>query len=241
MLHGLEYFKRYYGIYRGQVTENRDPEGKGRIYALVPAVGQQQALEHWIYPAQDGAGSNRGSFWPPEIGDSVWVSFAKGDPSKPLVYWGGWFGGSELPSEFAYTNDRPEKRGFITRGGHRLIFNDEPGNESIELSWHKPSSDPESRRDTPDRSGQTATLSFTENGIRLTTKDTNTSLVMEDGKIVIDAKDVEIATGADQAAMRGDEWFQWALNHNHGTPVGPSTPPVTPPPRSILSRNTKLK
>lgn len=247
---GLEYFKRYYGIYRGIVTDNRDPLKRGRIYARVPGVGQQAAPEVWIYPAMEGAGQDRGSFWPPEIGDSVWVSFSNGDPSKPLVYWSGWYGESkgkgisDLPAEFAYQDDSPVRRGFVTRGGHRVVFSDAEGDERVEIAWHKPKASEPDKEKTPPREGDvgtTAFLKFTENGIELQVKDQKTKLIIEDGKLTIDAVDVLIATGADTPAVRGRELDTWLKSHTHGTAWGPSSPPLSPPPPSILSKNVKLK
>lgn len=249
MLHGLEYFKLYYGSYMAIVRDNKDPEGRGRIQAYCPEVGQQEpGPAVWIQPAFPGAGKNRGSFWPPEIGDGVWVTFSNGNPSKPKSYQGGWFGSTEVPSEFAYDSDMPKKRGMITRGGHSIIFSDAPGDERLEITWHKPEKEVEDRKETPDRTdadgepvGATAFLRFVEDSIVLQVKDTKTQIVIEDGKITIDAEDVDICTGADTPAIRGNEWLQWATAHTHGTAWGPSSPPISPPPSTLLSKNCKLK
>jgi hypothetical protein len=143
MLHGLEYFKIYLGVYRGVVTNVEDPEERGRIQVRVPAVGHSEAPTVWVKSAMQGAGKSRGQFWPPEVGDPVYVSFRQGNASKPENYWGGWYSypseKSAVPDSFAYTNSRPEKRGFITRMGHLLLFSDESGTEEVKLEWHKPS------------------------------------------------------------------------------------------------------
>lgn len=243
VLHGLEYFNKYYGTYMGIVQRNDDPTGRGRIQVYCPEAGHQEpGPAVWVLPASSGAGSDRGSFWPPEVGDTVWVAFSQGHSAKPQTYWGGWFGKDDVPSEFAYDDDKPRKRGMVTRGGHRIIFSDTPGDEFIEIAWFKPDSYPDEEIDTPDRSaGKTAFLKFVEDSIVLQVKDTKTQIIIEDGKITIDAEQVEIATGADTPAVRGNEWLQWAQTHNHGTAWGPSSPPLTPPPQTILSKNTKLK
>jgi len=241
-LHGLEYFKRYYGSYMAIVKDNKDPTGRGRIKAYCPEVGQQDpGPAVWIQPTFQGAGKNRGTFWPPEIGDGVWVRFSNGDPSKPKSYEGGWYGKGEVPAEFATDSDVPDKRGMVTRGGHSVVFSDTPGDERIEITWHKPSATVSDRKETPARTGQTAFLRFTEDSITLQVKDSKTQIVIEDGKITIDAEQVEIGTGADTPAMRGNEWLQWATSHVHGTAWGPSSPPTNPPPQTILSKNTKVK
>jgi hypothetical protein len=52
---------------------------------------------------------------------------------------------------------------------------------------------------------------------------------------------VKIAEGADSPAVRGTEWMTWAAAHTHSTGVGPSGPPITPPPAAILSTQVTLK
>jgi len=135
--------QRYYGIYRGVVTSNQDPDKRGRIQVHCPQVGQASAPDKWIMPAFAGSGNRRGMFFAPEVDDTVWVSFYEGDPAKPEVYWGGWFGvptpgTTDVPDALAQKTDFPEKKGFVTRAGHMLVFNDEAGNESVTIMWNKP-------------------------------------------------------------------------------------------------------
>jgi hypothetical protein len=273
LLHGLEFFNKYYGVYSGLVTRIDDPEGRGRIQAHVPEAAQDKAPNVWIAPAFMGAGFNRGAFFPPEVGDSVWVSFANGDPAAPEVYWGGWYGKEDVPDEYATTNlpigretaKVPRRRGIITRKGHRIVFTDEDGEEAVEIAWHKPSSTPPSGQPASDSqqmnnaratnlvdpdaihsydrsSGDTHFIRFTEAGITLENKEgVSIQILVQNKKVVVSAENVELAAGADTPAMRGDDWMNWALNHNHGTAWGPSSPPLTPPPRSILSGKVRLK
>lgn len=191
LLRGLEHFRKYYGLYRGTVTRNDDPERRGRIQVKVLQVGHTKAPEVWVDPSFDGAGTNRGAFWPPEVGDSVRVAFEHGNPSTPIIYFGGWFGGEDLPDDFAYTSGQkvsgqsgttsvPERRGLITRKGHRITFSDEDGKETVEIGWHKRSASDDSatadtngdRTKSADRAqGDTATIVFNPDGdIVLTNK-----------------------------------------------------------------------
>ncbi len=290
VLKGLENFRKYYGLYRGEVTRNDDPERRGRIQAKVLQVGHQITPDIWIDPAFDGAGAGRGFFGPPEVGDSVRVAFEHGRPDRPVLYVGGWFGGDDLPAEFAYTEGVkvagvtgvrpvPERRGFVTRKGHRFVFTDEKGKERVEISWHRPaatdaamSSDAQGvRSKTADRErGETSSLVFDADGdvlvvnaagskVRLSTKSKN--IVIEDenknvitidkngvlvdasrtGKIVLKSNQVELAAGADAEGVRGPELMTFLRTHTHGTAWGPSSPPLTPPPPTILSKSVKLR
>ncbi len=185
-LRGIEEFKRYYGIYRAIVSSVKDPEKRGRVQVLVPVMGHSNPISLWIDPSMTGAGTNRGSFWMPEEGDRVRVNFERGDSGQPVIYFSGWYGTSDLPSEFAYSsNGRPEKKGFITRLGHRLIFSDTPGEEYAHLSCHFPiASDKALLADatvSADRTkGISAFIDFSTNGVTISNQ--NGSIVSLDAK-----------------------------------------------------------
>ena len=256
---GFEHFNYYPGLYRGIVVRVDDPQQRGRIQARCLQVGHVDAPEVWIPPAVAGAGIDRGCFWPPEVGDTVHVSFQNGKPGRPQCYFGGYYGypnnASEAPSEFAYTNDVPQTRGFVTRGGHRLLFKDTPGEESIELIWHKPASalqnpvtnrrlsGPADGADTPERSGDTASLKLLPNGnVVITDKSGQVvTLDAENGNVTVTSDDIRLGHDADTSAMRHTEWEKWAANHTHNTAWGPSDKPIVPPPASIKSQKVTLK
>jgi hypothetical protein len=165
----------YYNIYRAFVIDNADPDMRGRIRIACPQVGHdpQQGLQTmWVDPLFDAAGNNFGAFFPPVTGSLVRVFFDNGNPSTPIGYFGGWYtqtsGKFPLPTEFAYAADgTPQKRGFVTRAGHQLIFNDEAGKESISIIWHQPDPGDEALSDvtkTADRTkGITNALVFGPN------------------------------------------------------------------------------
>jgi len=135
-LHGFEkVFKRYYGIYRGYVKSNADPQGRGRIKVVVPDVFGEKVLPTFALPKDmRGAGSDKGEFYPPDIKDGVWIEFEAGDPRFP-VYSGGWHAAGELAEEFAYSSDgAPVNRGFKNKYGHSLRFDETEGEEKIVMT-----------------------------------------------------------------------------------------------------------
>jgi uncharacterized protein involved in type VI secretion and phage assembly len=77
----------HFGKYRGQVTDNADPNGRGRLKVRVPAVLAD--VEIWAVPCVPYAGDQVGFFFLPEPGSGVWVEFEGGDPSYPI--WTGFF------------------------------------------------------------------------------------------------------------------------------------------------------
>jgi Type VI secretion system/phage-baseplate injector OB domain len=77
---------KYFGKYRGVVTDNRDPEQMGRIRAKVPDVSGD-ADTSWATPCvplplTDDVGSAL-----PAVGANVWIEFEQGEPDYPI--WSG--------------------------------------------------------------------------------------------------------------------------------------------------------
>src|SRR4030095_9317776 len=83
--------KKYFGKYRGIVTDINDPMMRGRIRARVPNVlGEQESS--WAEPCAP--------FWLfalPTVNAGVWIEFEQGDPDSPI--WSGcrWGLGDEIP------------------------------------------------------------------------------------------------------------------------------------------------
>lgn len=271
--YGVEFYRVYPGLYRAIVTRNDDPRKQGRVQAHVPNL-QEAAPNIWIKPAMQGAGDGRGMFWPPEVGDPIYVSFAQGQPSRPECYLGGWYGyrdnSSDVPDDLGYSEDYPDIRGFVTRMGHKLIFSDADGDERVELRWNKanPSDSAKTNRSTTAGEGQasqgggSASLKFTPEGsIEITDNATPGQTVKLDAqsgqieiadkngnKVVlsatgakIEATSIDLGGNATEPAMKGQQWFTWSVAHTHPTPMGPSGPPVVPPPAAILSQVVRTK
>ena len=129
---GLEYYRRYYGPYRAIVTSNQDPEKKGRIQVRCPRARLPDGNGIWVLPMMQGAGPTRGTFWPPENKDVVWIFFDNGDPVEPACYLGGWFT-QEIHDDLKSSGNAPVKRGFVTPAGNRIIFDDSSGSEKITI------------------------------------------------------------------------------------------------------------
>lgn len=213
---GLERFRRYYGPYKAVVVSNKDPQSKGRIQVSCPRARLGVDNKKWLYPMEQGAGLNKGAFWPPDIGDGVWIFFDNGDPTRPLCYIGGWYGGeqkTELSQSFAPdSNNSPNRRGFLTPGkkdaqtgvptgvgGHKIILDDTSGEELVIIEH--------------------------VNGQR----------------ILIDKNGVMIGNknGQFERIIKGDTFKKYMESHIHPTPVGPSGVPTEPVPDEALSKDTK--
>lgn len=155
--HGLtSAIGRNYGLVRAIVTDNKDPEVRGRIQVHIPESHMNAPIDRWIDGSFPGAGDQRGMFQPPYVGDVVFVSLDEGNYSKPLIYFGGWYAvSSALRQNEAKKENRgdvplgggygstgyPDRPIWRTRAGHAISFNDEPGKESVTITHNIP--DPE--------------------------------------------------------------------------------------------------
>ena len=134
---GLEFFGLFYGPYRAIVEDTADPQGLGRIQVSCPRARLSGLNGIWILPMMAGAGLHSGVFWPPEEAETVWVFFDNGKFSEPACYIGGWWAKEEIHEDLAPTKgEAPTKRGLMTESGHRLVFDDAEGDESITIE-HK--------------------------------------------------------------------------------------------------------
>ncbi len=115
---------RFFGKYRGLVTDVDDPEKMGRIKAQVAEIYHEEESD-WALPVVPFAGPQHGLVVIPEVGDGVWVEFEGGDPSRPL-WTGCWWASGDLPDP-ADTKVRV----LVTTAGHKLVLDDQ--NKEIHL------------------------------------------------------------------------------------------------------------
>jgi uncharacterized protein involved in type VI secretion and phage assembly len=118
--------QRFYGKYRGVVTDNRDPNNLGRIRARVQDVyGDEES--GWAMPSVPYAGSRVGLYLIPPQRASVWIEFEHGDPDYPV--WSGCFWAA---SEMPLSPVSPDKKVLKTDAG-TLTFDDTQGAGGITI------------------------------------------------------------------------------------------------------------
>lgn len=143
---GIERFcDRFYGLYQARVIDNRDPQGRGRVRAVCPAINQPNSEDvpgnFWMMPCMNGLGTTTdnqitGVFHPPEEETNIWVAFEYGDPKFP-VYMGGFVTTKQTADTFNsddIENKGPHKTGIRTKSGHFIRFNDDPDNLDITIA-----------------------------------------------------------------------------------------------------------
>jgi uncharacterized protein involved in type VI secretion and phage assembly len=116
----------FYGKYRGQVTDNKDPKMLGRVRAKVPAVfGDEET--GWAMPCAPYAGNGVGFFFVPPVGANVWIEFEAGNPEEPICS-GCFWGIGETPKIPAVPDVKVIKTDAAT-----ITINDLPGGGGVTI------------------------------------------------------------------------------------------------------------
>jgi uncharacterized protein involved in type VI secretion and phage assembly len=120
---------RIFGVARGLVTDNRDPDGLGRV--RVQLTWQTEGSGFWARTAAPMSGNSYGAWFLPEVGDEVLVGAEHGDPALLYVLGMLWNGKVKVPA----TNEdgKNNLRLIKSRHGHQLLFDDTDGKPILEL------------------------------------------------------------------------------------------------------------
>ena len=109
------------GLAVATVTDNKDPEGMGRVCVRLPWQ-EAGATSYWARIAAPMAGADRGTYFLPEIGDEVLVGAENGDPSHLYVLGMLWNGRAKPPE--TNSDGKNDRRLIRSRSGHELLFDD---------------------------------------------------------------------------------------------------------------------
>jgi hypothetical protein len=194
---GLERFcGRYYGTYPGRVIDNRDPENRFRVRATCPAINMPDEENvpggFWIRPDMDGMGDDKdgngsGIFWPPEEGAIIWVKFEWGNPSRP-IYSGGMITTRKSFDTFDsddMENKGPTKRGFRSKAGHFVRFNDDPDKLEVTIARGDGNGEPTAQFISMTTEGHTLITNANGSSLYMNAEDNEVSLqtVKSDGTV----------------------------------------------------------
>lgn len=128
----LEDGGKFYGIYKGFVHKNDDPDKLARLKLKVPQVYGEQVFDYWALPKGMYAGNKYGEFNVPEEGDPVWVQFEGGDVRFPVWEYG-WFLKDKNIEEIK--ESYPKNKVFKTPAGNMVEYDDK--NKLIRLTSAK--------------------------------------------------------------------------------------------------------
>lgn len=211
---------RYYGKYRGIVTNNNDDRNLGRLRARVSELlGDVET--GWALPCAPYAGDGEGQFTVPPVGAGVWIEFESGDLSRPI--WSGcWWGENQVPQDNTGTGATPPLKIIRSETGLMVTLDDD--SRAITVS---------------DSNGRNVLEIKVQQGL-VTLKAAT--------KAVVEAPRIELVESATHPVVFGDNLLQYlnqmvALFNAHlhpgetvvGIPVTPAPPqPIFPPAQPSL-------
>jgi uncharacterized protein involved in type VI secretion and phage assembly len=179
---------RWYGVYPALVSDIKDPDGQGRVKVTLPWSPDTGGgrYEAWARLATLMGGSNRGSWFVPDVNDEVLIVFEGGDPRRPYVLGGLWNGNDSPPDSMdgAGNNYRKVLR---SRNGVKITLDDTDGQESLILET--PGGQKMTMKDGP---GSVEIVDSNGNSVKL---ETSGITVNASAKVTINASTVEVSAG----------------------------------------------
>lgn len=172
------------GVVTAQVTDLKDPDGRGRVKVRFPVLSDTYE-SWWARTVQPGAGAGRGTVWLPEVGDEVLVAFGQGSFQQPYVL-GGLYNGRDQPDKpwsdhVGSTDGAVTRRALVSRTGMLVELLESPDGERLTLST--------------DGGAQEITL---------TQKPQAGITIVSTGSVSVTAdKDVEVSTGTGNVTVKG--------------------------------------
>jgi len=176
-----------HGVVVGIVTNNKDPDGIGRVKVKFPWLSTDDESA-WARVASPMAGKKRGIFFLPEVDDEVLVVFEHGDVNMPYII-GSLWNGVDLPPE-TNNDGKNNIRMIKSRSGHTITIDDTEGKEKIEIA---------------DKTGNNTITIDTKNNKLSFKSDKDIEISAPNGKVSINAKDFEVkaSTSAKVEASTG--------------------------------------
>lgn len=118
------------GVAVGIVTNNEDPEKLSRVKLTFP-WREAEDESYWARIATTMAGTERGTYFLPEVGDEVLVGFENGDIHYPYVLGALWNGKEKPPEDNA--DGRNDVRKIRSRSGHEIVLDDAESEGNVEI------------------------------------------------------------------------------------------------------------
>jgi phage baseplate assembly protein V len=167
---------RFLGVAIAVVTNNKDPDGLGRVKVKLPWISEQIESD-WSRVVTPMAGAGRGLYCLPEVDDEVLVGFEHGRPDKLYVLGGLWNGRDKPPESNA--DGKNDLRTIRSRSGHVIRLTDKAGDEKIEII---------------DRTAKNSIVISAKDNTITITGDADVTVQSSNGKLKLGGREVEISS-----------------------------------------------
>ena len=174
----VESDSRFYGVAFAIVTNNKDPDGLGRVKLKLPWMDDKAESDR-ARVVTPMAGASRGFFFLPEVDDEVLVAFEHGSPERPYVLGALWNGKDKPPD--TNSDGKNNLRIIKSRSGHIIRLTDKDGDEKIEII---------------DKSAKNSIVISTKDNTITIAADADVSIQSSSGKLKLSGNGVEITSKA---------------------------------------------
>lgn len=181
--------RRIYGVTVCTVLNNIDSNGQARVQLNLPWL---PGFQPWARLSNQMAGNGAGTYFVPQPGEEVLVSFNHGDVREPYILGALW--STKAPPPTTVPKDAVTKRKICTPQGLELEFDD--ALQSVTLTNTKSSTQSSTQSSTK------TTLRLDSEKAEISTPKATVTLgiagdvtIKSDTKITLDAKTIEIKAG----------------------------------------------
>ena len=180
---------RMFGIVVGEVVDNYDAERAGRVCVSIQTRDAEANVLKWARVAFPYIGREWGIYYFPEVGDQVLVAFDGGNIERPYVI-------GAIPKDSdkflkASKHEKNKKKRIVTKNGNTIQITDGTSEDDLAETPALPdATDPTAGLNTSNPAGSVAGGDTMEGDkIEIFTKDEQHSIVMDDGKKLIEIMD----------------------------------------------------
>jgi uncharacterized protein involved in type VI secretion and phage assembly len=179
--------ERIFGVVVGVVTNNQDPDNMGRIKVKFPWLSDEEE-SHWARVLTPMAGKDRGIYFLPEVDDEVLVAFEHGMIEFPYVIGSLWNGEDAAPA--SNENGENNIRIIKSRSGHIIRIDDTGDKGKIEIV---------------DAGKKNSIVISADDDTITIAADADITIQSSNGKLIINAKGVEIKSQAEVKVEAGSD------------------------------------
>lgn len=124
------------GAFVGTVISVQDPNNLNRVQVRifdVDGIADQDGAV-WARVAVPFAGSSRGAFFIPDVGDEVLVIYLGGDSRYPVVIGGLWNGQDKAPDQFGGSGDSVDRWTITGKQGTKIAIIEDSSGPTIQFT-----------------------------------------------------------------------------------------------------------
>jgi hypothetical protein len=122
----MDSIKRLYGVYRGVVQSNKDPQKQRRLKVQVQTTGSETT--EWAWPIEPSSIHTE----VPVVGQGVWVTYIGGDPEFPV--WLGAFGKNKGKNKQVFVKPLANSVSLTGLSAHIIVVKQPDGTSEVDLT-----------------------------------------------------------------------------------------------------------